>query len=86
MAQPEENPSVRGGRRGGQAALHSPRVSAAGIQVYLKGISYPADRQKVIQTAKNNNAPENVMSFLNRLPERQYSYPTDVEVEFGKMK
>ena len=86
MAQREENPSVKGGRRGGQAALHSLKVSAAEIQVYLKGINYPADKQKVIQTARNNGAPENVMSFLNRLPERQYNYPTDVEVEFGKMK
>ncbi len=81
-----KNPSVRGGERGGQASLRSQKVSAAQIQVYLKGIDYPADKQKIIQTAKFNNAPENVMSYLNRLPEREYRYPTDVEEEFGKMK
>jgi len=81
----EESFSSRG-QKGGEAALHSQKVSAAQLQVYLKGINYPADRNKVVQTAKNNGAPENVMSFINRLPERQYTRPTDVEEEFGKMK
>jgi hypothetical protein len=81
-----EDPAVRGGQKGGQASLHSSKVSAAQLQVYLKGIDYPVNKQKLIEKAKTNMAPENVMSFLNRLPERQYNYPTDVEEEFGKMK
>lgn len=62
------------------------KVSAAQIQVYLKGIDYPAGKQEIIQTAQNNGAPQDVMQFLDRLPEKQYYYPTDVEQEFGKMK
>ncbi len=62
------------------------KVSAAQIQVYLKGIDYPMDKKQLVAHAKSNNAPENVMAFLNRLPERQYRYPTDVAQEFGKMK
>jgi hypothetical protein len=81
-----EDPAIRGGQKGGERALHSEKVSAAQIQVYLKGIDYPVGKQEIIQTAENNNAPENVMSYLNRLPEKQYYYPTDVEQEFGKMK
>ena len=82
----EQDPAVRGGQRGGEAALHSAKVSAAQLAMYQKGIDFPADRRKIIDIAKKNNAPDNVMSFLNRLPERQYHYPTDVEHEFGKMK
>ncbi len=74
------------GERGGEASLHSEKVSAAQLQVYLKGIDYPANKQKIIDAAKSNNAPENVMSFLRRLPERQYTRPTEVEEEFSKMK
>ncbi|MBI2855053.1 MAG: DUF2795 domain-containing protein [Chloroflexi bacterium] len=74
------------GEKGGEASLHSQKVSAAQLQVYLKGIDYPADKRKIVSTARNNNAPENVMSYLNRLPERQYNRPTEVEEEFGKMK
>lgn len=74
------------GRRGGQAAMQSSKVSAAQIQKYLGGMDYPANRQDIISHAKSKGAPENVMSFLNRLPEREYRFPTDVEEEFGKMK
>ncbi len=81
-----EDPAVRGGQRGGEASLRSQKVSAAQLQVYLKGMDYPANRQKIINHAKSLNAPDNVMQFLNRLPERQYTRPTEIEQEFGKMK
>lgn len=85
---PEERPMTtqEAGRRGGQAAMLSKKVSAAQIQKYLGGIDYPASRQEIVRHAKSKGAPETVMSFLNRLPERQYRFPTDVEQEFGKMK
>ncbi len=90
MATYREDPAVKGGKiggpKGGEAALHSEKVSASTIQLYLKGIDYPVSRDELINHAKSNGAPDNVMSFLNRLPEREYRYPTDVEEEFGKMK
>ncbi len=72
--------------KGGQAALRSQKVSAAQIQVYLKGIDYPVNKQQLIDHAKSRGAPENVMAFMDRMPEREYKYPTDVQEEFGKMK
>ncbi len=81
-----EDPAVRGGQRGGEASLHSEKVSAAQIQVYLKGVDYPVNKQQLLEAARKNNAPDNVMQFLNRLPERQYTRPNEVEQEFGKMK
>jgi hypothetical protein len=78
----EENVSSKGGER----ALKSEKVSAAQIQVYLKGMDYPANREEIIQRAEENNAPENVMKFLRQLPERQYERPNHVQQEFGRMK
>ncbi len=86
MAERREDPAVRGGERGGRASLQSQKVSAAQIQVYLKGIDYPVNKEQLVQHSKSHGAPDNVMSFMNRLPERQYNVPTDVEREFGKMK
>lgn len=77
----QEDPALKGGRKGGEAPLHRQKVSAAQIQVYLKGIDYPVDKKTLVQHAKSNGAPENVVSFLNRLPERRY-----IEQEFGKLK
>ena len=73
-------------QKGGQASMGSEKVSAAQIQVYLKGIDYPVSKQQIVEHAKTSNAPENVMSVLRRLPERQYNRPTEIEQEFGKMK
>lgn len=61
-------------------------VSASKLAVYMKGIDFPADKEKILECARANSAPEDVMQFLNMLPERQYNFPTDVESEFGKMK
>ncbi|MBI2868771.1 MAG: DUF2795 domain-containing protein [Chloroflexi bacterium] len=72
--------------RGGEASLKSPKVSAAQIQVYLKGMDYPAGKRAIVEKATENGAPDNVMFFLNRLPEREYHRPNEVEQEFGKMK
>ena len=62
------------------------RVSASQIQLFLKGVSYPANKQSIVSAARSNNAPQNVMDFINRLPDKQYGGPAMVEEEFGKMK
>ncbi len=76
----------KGGQKGGQAALHSEKVSAAQLAQYMKGVDFPADKKAIVRQAKSNGAPDNVMEYLNELPEREYKYPTDVEQEFGKLK
>jgi len=73
-----EDPAVRGGQRGGAASLKSDKVSAAHLQVYLKGVDYPVGKREIVAKAKSNGALDNVMVFINRLPEHQYTRPTDV--------
>jgi hypothetical protein len=75
-----------GGQKGGEASLHSPNVSASEIQVFLKGINYPVDKEKLVQTAKTNGATKNVMDFINRMPEQEYSSPIDVGKAFSELK
>ena len=80
-----EHPMVRG-EKGGEASLHSEKVSAAQIQMYLKGINYPASKEELVRRARTNNAPDKVMDYLRKLPEKEYRFPTDVAVEFSKLK
>jgi len=56
------------------------------VAQYLKGISFPANKQEVVATAQSNGAPENVMSFMNNITDKTYSRPTEVEQEFSKVK
>lgn len=90
MTTNREDPAVKGGKiggpKGGEASLHSPKVSASELALYLKGIDFPAGKMKIIETARSNGAPDNVMQFINRLPEREYHRANEVEHEFGKMK
>lgn len=82
----KETTTREAGQKGGRASMLSQKVSAAQLQVYLKGVDYPLGKKAIVEHARSRGAPENVMSFLTRLPEREYRYPTDVEEEFGKMK
>lgn len=60
------------------------KLSAAELQQCLKGTDYPADRSELIQVAKDNEAPQNVMDFLERIPDKEYETPVDVSKELGE--
>jgi hypothetical protein len=51
------------------------------VQKYLSGISFPADKQTLIQYAKNRGAPQNLISALNGIPNRSYDSIEDVSDE-----
>ncbi len=55
--------------------------SPSKFQKSLKGISYPANKDDLIETAERNRAPTIVMKVLRRLPDREYGGPQDVMKE-----
>jgi hypothetical protein len=54
------------------------------IQKSLKGISYPADKKTLLDTARSNGADEAVLAALEALPEQKYASPADVSKGVGK--
>jgi|GEM_PF-1313057 len=45
----------------------------------LRGVDFPADREKIIAVAKRNNAPADVTALLlSDLPEYEYNGPREV--------
>jgi hypothetical protein len=55
------------------------KFNSADILKTLAGAGFPADKKALIETAKKNNAPGELVAFLNSdLPERTYRAPTDV--------
>jgi hypothetical protein len=66
------------GRRGGEAAIRSENVSAAQVQAYLRGVDYPASKDKLIRTAEDQCAPESVIDLLRHIPNKEYTSPPDV--------
>jgi len=62
------------------------RVSAAGLQVYLKGINYPVSKDQLMEHAKAHGATETVMQLLSRFPDKSFERANEVSKEFGKIK
>lgn len=77
----EEPPVTR--RAGAPSLAH---LSAADLQVYLKGMDYPAGKQDLIAHARTNNAPEDVITALERFGDRTYRSAADVGTEFGQVR
>ena len=48
------------------------------IQKFLGGMDYPAGRQEILDRARENDAPEDVLRTLEGLPDREYEGPTGV--------
>ncbi|WP_250986612.1 DUF2795 domain-containing protein [Methanoculleus oceani] len=61
-------------------------LSAADLQVYLKGMDYPAGKQDLISHARERSAPEDVIAALEMFGDRTYRSATDVSTEFGKVR
>ncbi len=63
----------------------SGHVSPAIVEKFLGGMHYPAERNKLIDNARNKDAPDNVMALLNKLPNKTYTSPIDITKEIGKI-
>jgi hypothetical protein len=66
--------------------MESTKVSAAQFAMYMKGIDFPADKAGILETARQNNAPEKVIAVMKQLPEKQYNRANEVAKEFGKLR
>lgn len=56
-----------------------------GIQKFLKGMNYPANKMALLEQAKKNNAPANILSSLENLPDKEYRTPAELTKEMGTM-
>ncbi len=53
------------------------------LQEYLSGIDYPASKDIILHRATENNATEDVLSVLGRIPDSKYQTPADLSRALG---
>jgi len=58
--------------------------SPANVATYLKGIDYPANKQDLLQHARQNGTEQDVVDVLERMPEQQYGNMADVMKGYGE--
>ncbi|MBW4557810.1 MAG: DUF2795 domain-containing protein [Trichormus sp. ATA11-4-KO1] len=61
-------------------------VSAIDISRTLSGIDFPANKQDLVNHAREKNANEEIINVLQQMPEREYNNMADVEHAFGEVK
>lgn len=48
------------------------------VQKSLAGVDYPADREQLIEHARQHGAEEGIVSALEKIPDRTYDGPNTV--------
>ena len=48
------------------------------IMKFAKGVKFPTSKQDLVSAFKNNNAPKEVISVLDKLPDKNYNSPQDL--------
>lgn len=48
------------------------------VQKHLAGVDYPASRGDLVDAARSNGAPGELVEHIESLPDEQYDAPTDV--------
>ena len=56
----------------------SMNLSPITLRKYLKGQTYPAQKDDLIRTATANGAPSAVLKMLENFPDRNFGQPLDV--------
>jgi Protein of unknown function (DUF2795) len=57
------------------------KASPAAIERYMKGIHFPAHKEDLLNQARDNGAPQDVLNVLDRFSEHEYHSPIDIAKE-----
>jgi hypothetical protein len=60
--------------------------SPSNVALHLKGINFPAGKQRLVDQAMKNQAEEQVIQTIEKMPEREYRTMADVMHEYGQVR
>ncbi len=63
----------------------SGKVNPIQVQKFLGGMDYPADKQSIVDTAREQGADERVLNALEQLPDGQFETPADISKGIGQV-
>lgn len=76
---------MRGGEILAQKRQKRFNVSPAQVEKSIKGTHFPAQKQDLIQRARENHANQDVLEVLENMPDKQFNSPVDISKAMGKM-
>ncbi len=48
------------------------------METYIDDIEFPCDKEDLLDHARRNGAPDDVMQLLRHFPDKQYASPVDI--------
>ncbi len=54
------------------------------IDKYLRNVNFPADKREIVNNARNENAPDDVVRNLDMLPDKRFNSAEDVRMNMEK--
>lgn len=78
--------TTEGGKKtamGGRGDPH--KASPAAIEHYIKGVSFPVNKEELIDLAERNDAPEDVLYVMRNFSDKEYGSVVDIAKEVGKV-
>lgn len=61
-------------------------VNPIQVQKFLNNVNYPASKQDLVNTAKQQGASDDVLNTLQQMPGDSYNSPNDVSQAIGKIE
>lgn len=61
-------------------------VSTGDILQYLRGIRFPIRKGGLLDRARDNKAPQEIMDVLDKLPEQVYRSTADINMAVGDIE
>ena len=69
----------KSGKSAVESGINNPeKTSPIVVEKYLAGVNFPANKETLVQVAKNNSAPNTVMQLLNKISDENYTSVTEV--------
>jgi len=62
------------------------KINPLKIQHYLGGVDYPVGRQELVDKAKENEAPHDVLGVLEHIADIEYVTPAEVTREAARVQ
>ena len=82
-----ENGLHRSGVKSSMGGTGKPeKASPAAVEHSLKGIRFPATKHELLDHAKENHAPHDVMTVLKKFGEKEYNSVIDISKEVGRIE
>jgi hypothetical protein len=61
------------------------KITPIRLQSYLAGASYPTKKNDLLDCAKENGAPKDVLELIEALPARSFVSPADLSRAVGEL-